>query len=486
MSSLVCMMNIYVERDMSNQTKNILFLFLLFWAGMFFSDPLFCTNTNSGQPISKTAAVHFKKGEKLFLAGNLVEAEKEFLETLNDCTQHSRGHYYLAQIYYKNKNYDLALSHIENAENFYGNNLEDRANELKSSIAKLKEVIANLNNDFSQLPSTCGGTTPGANELGSLIREKEAHKSEMEFILASSSKSLTQKPAEYEYVHGNIYFKLQNYPRAKEHYLEAIAGNPYYKDAYNNLIYIYCLLKDFKQAKHQTDAAKNLGMALNPSLIEFVAKNFDQMNGIDTQGVERFSVPVKSETGILYVNTYIVFNQESKQAILIDPGMADDRIDAFLRQNNLKILKILNTHGHFDHIGANRYYADLFNVAITAHVDDQAYYSGKFQKNLPTEFLVDQKTLDAGDFKIVIIHTPGHSPGSVCYYISNHLFSGDTLLKETIGKVGGNSEEDKKLNTDRLADVIKQKLFVLPEQTTVFPGHGENTTIRLEIENNFR
>jgi hydroxyacylglutathione hydrolase len=486
MSSRVCMMNIYVERDMSKQTKNILFLFLLFWAVMFFFDPIFCANKTGGQPISKMAAAHFKKGEKLFLAGNLAEAEKEFWETLNDCTQHSRSHYYLAQIYYKKGNYESALSHIENAEKFYGNNLEDRTNELKNSIAKLKEVITNLNNDLSQLPSTCGGTTPGANELGSLIREKEIRKSEMEFILASSSKSPAQKPAEYEYVHGNIYFKLQNYPSAKEHYLEAIAGNPYYQDAYNNLIYIYCLLKDFKQAKHHADGAKNLGMALNPSLIEFVAKNFDQMNGIDTRGVERFSVPVKSETGTLYVNTYIVFNQESKQAILIDPGMVDDRIEAFIRQNNLKILKILNTHGHFDHSGANRYYADQFNVAITAHSDDQTCYSGKFQKNLPTEFLVDQKSLDAGDFKIFILHTPGHSPGSVCYYINNHLFSGDTLLKETIGKVDGNSEEDRKLNADRLADMIKQKLFVLPEQTTVFPGHGENTTIRLEIENNFR
>jgi hydroxyacylglutathione hydrolase len=465
--------------------KSPILLFFIF-SGIILTDPLFCAKRNDGQPINKMAAMHFKKGEQSFLAGDLLEAEKELLETLNDYAQHSRCNYYLAQIYYKNENYELALSHIEKAENFYANNFEDRTNELISSIAKLKEVIANLKSDLSQLPSTCGGVTPGATELGSLIREKETRKSEMEFILASSSKSPTQKPAEYEYIHGNIYFKLKNYPSAKGHYLNAIAGNPYYKDAYNNLIYVFCLLKDYKQAKRNVDVAKTLGMALNPSLVEFVQKNIDQLYGVDRQGVECVSVPVKYEAQTLYVNTYIVFDQNSKQAILIDPGQADDRIDAFIKQNNFKILKILNTHGHFDHIGANRHYADLFNVAIAAPGDEKVFYSGENQKNLPTEIFFDQETLDAGNFKITIIRTPGHSPGSVCYYINKHLFSGDTLFRETIGKVKGDSEDEVKTNSLKLINVIKQKLFVLPEQTTVFPGHGELTTIKQEIENNFK
>jgi glyoxylase-like metal-dependent hydrolase (beta-lactamase superfamily II)/Flp pilus assembly protein TadD len=473
------------ENGMNKKMRTVGMLFLL--AGMVvFCAPLSASERDSNASADKDVNAHFQKGEKLFLAGDLFAAEREFWQALNGRGVKSRCYYYLAQISYKRDDYDSALSQIEKAEACFGLNAEDREARIKSTITLLRDVIGVLQSEIPLLPVNCSGIRVGESEIDQLIQAKQSQISDLEYMLARGTVAPEKIPAEYEFVHGNILFKLREYPRAREHYANAVQVDPYHKEAHNNLIYACCLSKDFQQAKRAVDMANSLKIALNPALVEYVDRNRDRSYGYDIQGVEWFSVPLSDEARTLYENTYIVFLPAAKQAILIDPGRADKRIDDFIQQNGLKVVKILNTHGHDDHIGANRHYASRFKVEIAACVDDKGLYAGKQRKNMPTEFFSSPTTLQAGDFKVTVIRTPGHTPGSVCYLINNHLFSGDTLFREGVGKVEGRSDGERKAAEAQLREVIRQELFGLPGQTTVFPGHGEITSIQHEIDKSSR
>jgi glyoxylase-like metal-dependent hydrolase (beta-lactamase superfamily II) len=181
----------------------------------------------------------------------------------------------------------------------------------------------------------------------------------------------------------------------------------------------------------------------------------------------------------LYENCYIVFHQESRAAVLIDPAVQDSRIDDFIRQKNLKIKAILNTHGHSDHIGANSYYSGRFGVPICAHKDDLEFFPSP-----PDKYLKDGDILEFDGFIVKVLHTPGHTPGSICFLINDYLFSGDTLFKNDIGKVWaeyGHKLEDVR---KRFIKCIRQKLLGIPGQTRVCPGHGKTTWIADEKANN--
>jgi len=191
-------------------------------------------------------------------------------------------------------------------------------------------------------------------------------------------------------------------------------------------------------------------------------------------------------------NTYLVWDEDSKEAIYIDPAAPDKILIQEIQSKNLILKCIVNTHGHGDHIAGNKLLIDHFKTQLCIQQDDAKMlidphlnFSAAIGFNLVSPkadiVLKDDGVLKLGNKEIIIIHTPGHTKGGICLYIENLLFSGDTLFCESIGRTdlpGGNYGE--------LEKSIKEKLFILPDETIVLPGHGPETTIGHEkVENPF-
>lgn len=197
------------------------------------------------------------------------------------------------------------------------------------------------------------------------------------------------------------------------------------------------------------------------------------------------------------VNTYLIWNPQTKEAAIIDPGMINrseqNQIEAFIEENGLTPTLLINTHMHLDHIFGDRWTADRYGVKIKASTDDE--FLGKqapaqarmFSLPLNPEPTVVDEPLTNGDVLIVggekvnVMSVPGHSPGSLALYFpaSGWVITGDVLFKGSIGRtdlVAGNYRQ--------LIDSINSKLLTLPSSTVVFPGHGEPTTIGQEKSGN--
>ena len=188
-------------------------------------------------------------------------------------------------------------------------------------------------------------------------------------------------------------------------------------------------------------------------------------------------------TGPLEVNCYIVGCEETKKAAVIDPGGDVPRIQQLLDKHELELVMIINTHGHFDHIGGNRELLEASGAELIIHRDDRpvldrarehaaAFGLQAEPPPAPTRELSGGETLELGKLMLQVIHTPGHSPGGICLYIDDTLLVGDTLFAGSIGRTdlpGGDHQ--------LLIRGIKEKLLSFPESTKVFPGHGPMTTI---------
>lgn len=194
-------------------------------------------------------------------------------------------------------------------------------------------------------------------------------------------------------------------------------------------------------------------------------------------------------------NTYLLFN-EDKNAWLIDPGNMNEQetqlIDDFITENNLKIQKILLTHAHIDHVLGLQWAFDQFKVPVTMHQEDQEVLDmlqvsgARFGFQIPavkveTLYINEGDELDFDGEKFKIYHVPGHSPGSVVYHNENQklMISGDVLFEGSIGRT-----DLYKGNYEQLIDGIKTKLFILDDETQVFSGHGNPTTIGFEKQYN--
>ncbi|MEW6556263.1 MAG: MBL fold metallo-hydrolase [Elusimicrobiota bacterium] len=169
---------------------------------------------------------------------------------------------------------------------------------------------------------------------------------------------------------------------------------------------------------------------------------------------------IKLIVGCLETNCYIVFDDKTRDAVIIDPGDEAEKILAVIEKTKLNPLKIINTHSHPDHTGANEKTKEKLRI--------ETFYPEK-----------EGETKKIGTLKLKFFFTPGHTQDSICILIENHLFSGDTIFASSIGRTdlgGGNLEQ--------LLNSIKTKILVLPKATQIHPGHGLDTTVDNELKFN--
>jgi glyoxylase-like metal-dependent hydrolase (beta-lactamase superfamily II) len=186
-------------------------------------------------------------------------------------------------------------------------------------------------------------------------------------------------------------------------------------------------------------------------------------------------------------NCFILGCEETHEAVVIDPGDDAAEILFELAESRLKVKYILNTHGHFDHVGANKKMKDATDAPILIHASDapmlgmlaaHASSFGLSAENSPTadQFIKDGDTISFGkDITLKVIHTPGHTPGGVSFYTDGKVFVGDTLFAGSIGRTdfpGG--------DYDTLIASVQKKLFLLADNVAVYPGHGPETSIGRE------
>ncbi len=194
-------------------------------------------------------------------------------------------------------------------------------------------------------------------------------------------------------------------------------------------------------------------------------------------------------------NTYILYN-EHQNAWLIDPGNSNEQetraIENFISEKGLKVRKILLTHAHIDHVMGLQWAFDTFKVPVVMHQEDKEVLdmfqiSGmRFGMNLnhiqaDLEYINEGDELDLDGETFAVYHVPGHSPGSIVYHHKNQKFmiSGDVLFEGSIGRT-----DLYKGNYEQLIRGIKNKLFILDDETQVFSGHGNSTTIGFEKQYN--
>jgi glyoxylase-like metal-dependent hydrolase (beta-lactamase superfamily II) len=167
-------------------------------------------------------------------------------------------------------------------------------------------------------------------------------------------------------------------------------------------------------------------------------------------------------------NIFIVSDSTSGEAYVIDGGYQPE--DVANAVGDLQVKAILVTHGHRDHHEHVGELKALLKVPVAIGIDDAAQLSVE-----PDMLIVDQQTLNFGSHALQAIHTPGHTPGSTCFLVGRHLFTGDTLFPGG----PGNTQRDP-VRFERIISSVRERLFTLPDETVVYPGHGRDTTIGTE------
>lgn len=198
------------------------------------------------------------------------------------------------------------------------------------------------------------------------------------------------------------------------------------------------------------------------------------------------------EVSPIQVNCYLLWD-ETKEALLIDCGawfpQEREKIKQFVQDRGLTIKHYLNTHLHFDHIFGNAFVEETFGIKAEANDGDWSWAEGikervarfgiKYEEEVPAlgRVLVDGDEIFFGNQRVIAIAVPGHSPGSLAFYLPEQriLFSGDALFQGSIGRTDFPDS-----NHRLLLDSIREKLFTLPDDTVVYPGHSEKTTIGSE------
>ena len=190
--------------------------------------------------------------------------------------------------------------------------------------------------------------------------------------------------------------------------------------------------------------------------------------------------------GPLAVNCYIIGCEKTRQLAVIDPGDEVERIESAIKKNDLSLKYILLTHGHVDHVAQLARLKNKIPAEVLMHAEDlflfenisiQAVMFGLPDPGhpQPDRFVTDDEKLRLGELELRVLHTPGHSPGSVTYQIKDNLFVGDLIFSGSIGRTdlpGGNYET--------LITAVQKKIFTFPDETKIYPGHGPMTTVGQE------
>ena len=202
--------------------------------------------------------------------------------------------------------------------------------------------------------------------------------------------------------------------------------------------------------------------------------------------IERFVI------GPIGTNCYIVINEETKECFVTDPAACPPELVSHIRSTGLKVQAVLLTHGHFDHIMGIDDFVREFPVPVyacaaekevleSAQLNSSSGMLGQPYTFTGAQFVKDRDLLDIAGMKIRVIQTPGHTIGGCCYYIADEkvLFSGDTLFRSSVGRTD--------LPTGSMSALVRSvtdRLLVLPDETRVYPGHMEETTIGYEKQYN--
>lgn len=190
--------------------------------------------------------------------------------------------------------------------------------------------------------------------------------------------------------------------------------------------------------------------------------------------------------GMIMTNCYIAYDNVVKEAFIVDPADSADEIQLKITELGVKPVAILLTHGHFDHIGAVDELRDKYKIKVYVYEDEKdvmtsdanlASMIGKRMSVEADEYLRDLQTIIIGGEKIQVIHTPGHTKGSCCFYLPDEkvLFSGDTMFCQSFGRTDFPTG-----SMSQLISSIKNRLLKLDDDVKVYPGHNEETKIGFE------
>lgn len=191
--------------------------------------------------------------------------------------------------------------------------------------------------------------------------------------------------------------------------------------------------------------------------------------------------------GSVQTNCYFAINENTSEVLIVDPGARAKRLAEIIDEEKLNPTAILLTHGHFDHAGGAAELAERYGIKVYAEEHERetlenpainlSVWEGRQLSYHADVFLHDEQEIDLAGFHIRVLHTPGHTVGGCCYYFSyqNAVFSGDTLFAQSVGRT-----DFPKGSASALIRSIEEKLMPLPDETTVYTGHNEITTIGTE------
>jgi glyoxylase-like metal-dependent hydrolase (beta-lactamase superfamily II) len=203
-----------------------------------------------------------------------------------------------------------------------------------------------------------------------------------------------------------------------------------------------------------------------------------------TAGGRMMTMKIKlMEAGMFGTNCYIVTDTGTARCAIVDPGGQSPAIDKYVEKNELTVESVILTHGHCDHTGGVPFYLEKYHALLYAHEAERPFLTD-VRLNFSRQMLGREIVLEAdvyvkdgdeimvGEIPFKVIHTPGHTPGGICLLAGDILISGDTLFNESIGRTDFPYGD-----TQALLDAIRKRLFVLPDEVKVYPGHMGMTNI---------